>query len=272
MTNAVGTRAVFGVVVPSTNTVVEHDYWRAGLPGIAFRAGSMYIPNPVMGDDADFQALLVQIRASIDTAVRDVLTAEPERMVMGMSAETFWGGVAGNAAFGQRLRDRTGLPVTTGASSCRAALHELGCRRIAVFSPYQPIADREVGRFFTEAGFDVAAITGLRCPSAMAIARVGDDRLREVVTAPRRPGCPGDRAGRHQPVLRRTRRSPRSGTGQTRDRHQCRHPVVRPARPRFRRSHRGRGSPPARTLNRSCEPLVPAEIDAVSTGSASPTR
>ncbi|MCP9624881.1 arylmalonate decarboxylase [Nocardia otitidiscaviarum] len=183
MTNAVGTRAVFGVVVPSTNTVVEHDYWRAGLPGIAFRAGSMYIPNPVMGDDADFQALLVQIRASIDTAVRDVLTAEPERMVMGMSAETFWGGVAGNAAFEQRLRDRTGLPVTTGASSCRAALHELGCRRIAVFSPYQPIADREVGRFFTEAGFDVAAITGLRCPSAMAIARVGDDRLREVVTA-----------------------------------------------------------------------------------------
>ncbi|WP_306362261.1 arylmalonate decarboxylase [Nocardia sp. CC227C] len=183
MTNAVGTRAVFGVVVPSTNTVVEHDYWRAGLPGIAFRAGSMYIPNPVMGDDADFQALLVQIRAAIDTAVRDVLTAEPERMVMGMSAETFWGGVAGNAAFEQRLRERTGLPVTTGASSCRAALRELGCRRIAVFSPYQPIADREVGRFFTEAGFDVAAVTGLRCPSAMDIARVGDDRLRAVVAA-----------------------------------------------------------------------------------------
>ncbi|NNH68454.1 arylmalonate decarboxylase [Nocardia uniformis] len=181
MTNAVGTRAVFGVIVPSTNTVVEHDYWRAGLPGIAYRAGSMYIPNPVMGDDDDFQALLGQIRASIDTAVRDVLTAEPDRMVMGMSAETFWGGVAGNAAFEQRLRDRTGLPVTTGASSCRAALHELGCRRIAVFSPYQPIADKEVSRFFTEAGFDVAAITGLRCPTAMDIARVGPDRLRDVL-------------------------------------------------------------------------------------------
>ncbi|GAB4586552.1 maleate cis-trans isomerase family protein [Nocardia sp. IFM 10818] len=181
MTNAVGTRAVFGVVVPSTNTVVEHDYWRAGLPGIAYRAGSMYIPNPVMGDDADFRALLGQIRASIDTAVRDVLTAEPERLVMGMSAETFWGGVAGNAAFEQRLRDRSGLPITTGASACRAALRELGCHRIAVFSPYQPIADLEVGRFFTEAGFDVAAITGLRCPSAMDIARVGAERLREVV-------------------------------------------------------------------------------------------
>lgn len=181
MTNAVGTRAVFGVIVPSTNTVVEHDYWRAALPGIAYRSGSMYIPNPVMGNDEDFRALLGQIRASIDTAVRDVLTAEPDRLVMGMSAETFWGGVAGNAAFEQRLRERSGLPVTTGASACRAALGELGCRRIAVFSPYQPIADKEVGRFFTEAGFDVAAITGLRCATATDIARVDADRLREVV-------------------------------------------------------------------------------------------
>ncbi|WP_216893094.1 maleate cis-trans isomerase family protein [Nocardia alni] len=181
MTNSVGPRAVFGVIVPSTNTVVEHDYWTAGVPGVSYRAGSMYISNPVMGDDADFQALLGQIRASIDTAVRDVLTAEPDRMVMGMSAETFWGGVAGNAAFERRLRERTGLPVTTGASSCRAALHALECRRIAVFSPYQPIADKEVGRFFTEAGFEVAAITGLRCPTAMDIARVPEQRLRDLV-------------------------------------------------------------------------------------------
>jgi len=181
VTNAVGPRAVFGVIVPSTNTVVEHDYWRAGVEGVAFRAGSMHIPHPVMGDDEGFQALLGQIRASIDTAVRDVLTAEPDRMVMGMSAETFWGGVEGNAAFEQRLRDRTGLPVTTGATSCRVALQELGCRRLAVFSPYQPVADREVGRFFTEAGFDVVRITGLRCPTAMDIAKVPDDRLRATV-------------------------------------------------------------------------------------------
>lgn len=181
MVNAVGPRAVFGVIVPSTNTVVEHDYWRAGIEGVAFRAGSMYIPNPVMGDESEFEALLVQIRASIDTAVRDVLTAEPERMVMGMSAETFWGGVEGNAAFEQRIAAATGLPVTTGASACRAALHELGVKRIAVFSPYQPNADREVNRFFTEAGFDVAAVTGLRCATAMDIARVEEPRLRSVV-------------------------------------------------------------------------------------------
>jgi maleate isomerase len=181
VTNVVGPRAVFGVIVPSTNTVVEHDYWRAGVPGVAFRAGSMHLADPAMGDEAAFEALLGQIRAAIDIALRDVLTAEPDRMVMGMSAETFWGGVEGNAAFEARVTERTGLPVTTGASACRAGLAALGVRRIAVFSPYQPNADREVGRFFTEAGFDVAAITGLRCATAMDIARVEPSRLREVV-------------------------------------------------------------------------------------------
>ena len=181
MTNVVGPRAVFGVIVPSTNTVVEHDYWRAGVEGVAFRAGSMYIPDPTIDGDAGFEALLVQIRASIDDAVRDVLTAEPERMVMGMSAETFWGGTEGNAAFEARIGARTGLPVTTGASACREALRTLGAKRISVFSPYQPVADREVGSFFTEAGFDVAAITGLRCPTAMDIARVEPPRLREII-------------------------------------------------------------------------------------------
>ena len=181
MTNVVGPRAVFGVIVPSTNTVVEHDFWRAGIPGVAFRAGSMHIPSPTMNSDADFEALLDQIRASIDTAMRDVLTAEPDRMVMGMSAETFWGGVEGNAAFEERVRARTSLEVSTGASACREALQALGVRRIAAFSPYQPIADRQVGTFFTEAGFDVVRITGLRCPSAMAIARVDEETLRLTV-------------------------------------------------------------------------------------------
>ena len=50
-----------------------------------------------------------------------------------------------------------------------------------MFSPYQPIADDQVGTYFTEAGFDVAAITGLRCPSATAIAEVGEGVIARTV-------------------------------------------------------------------------------------------
>jgi len=61
-------------------------------------------------------------------------------------------------------------------------LEQLGLRRIAVLSPYQPVADEHVTRFFTEAGFDVLAFKGLRCPTAMAIATVTPEALVDVLS------------------------------------------------------------------------------------------
>ena len=179
--------ARFGVIIPSTNTAVEEDMWTIRPPGATFHAGRMYIADPRLGSNDEFEALLVQIRAAIRVAIRDVMTCLPTHLLMGMSAETFWGGVAGNEAFTERVREQSGLEVSTGATACRAALEAFGARRIAVFSPYQPIADEQVGTFFTEAGFDVAAIDGLRCPTATAIAEVGPDRLAQMVASINRP-------------------------------------------------------------------------------------
>ena len=144
MPDAVGYRKKFGVIVPSTNTVVEADYNRMAPHGVTFHTGRMYIGRPVMDSDAAFQAVLEQIRESIGIAIRDVMTCQPDYMIMGMSSETFWGGVAGNARFIERVRTQSGLNVSTGASACRAALERLGVTRIAVLSPYQAIADQQV--------------------------------------------------------------------------------------------------------------------------------
>lgn len=180
--NVVGPRTRFGVIIPSTNTVVESDLAAVAIDGVSFHYGRMYIEHPELDSNEAFETLLGQIRGSIDVAVRDVITALPSAMFMGMSAETFWGGVEGNAAFEERISARAdGLAVTTGAASCRAALEAFGSKRIAVFSPYQPIADEQVGTYFTQAGFDVAAITGLRCATATSIAEVGPSRIAEVI-------------------------------------------------------------------------------------------
>jgi len=180
-TSAVGTRGRMAVIVPSTNTVVEHDLNMIRPEGVTFHAGRMYIENPNLGSDEDFEALLGEIRQSIVVAIRDVITCKPTHMLMGMSAETFWGGIEGNAAFEARVRDQSGLPVSTGATACAEALRAFGAERIAVFSPYQPVADRQVSTYFTEAGFSVAAVTGLRCDSATSIAEVHPAELEPVI-------------------------------------------------------------------------------------------
>ena len=181
MPDVVGYRAKFGVIVPSTNTVVEHDFNMIGPRGVTFHTGRMYIETPTLDSDETFLALIGQIRDSISVAVRDVLTCRPDYMVMGMSAETFWNGVEGNRRFEARIRDATGLELSTGATSCRTALELLGVDRIAVLTPYQPVADREVARFFTESGFSVRRAEGLKCPTATSIAEVTRPRLIDVL-------------------------------------------------------------------------------------------
>lgn len=204
MPDAVGYRAKMGVIIPSTNTVVEHDYCRMRPPGVTFHFGRMYIAQPAADDDAAFEELIRQIRASTATAVRDVMTAEPDHLVMGMSAETFWGGQEGNEQFTARVRELAGgLEVSTGADACRRACARLGVRRVAVLTPYQPVADAQVRGFFSDIGLEVVRLEGLKCPSATAIAAVREDRLRHVLQALDGPDIDGIiQVGTNLPMLR----------------------------------------------------------------------
>ncbi|WP_340539146.1 maleate cis-trans isomerase family protein [Nocardioides sp. GXZ039] len=181
MTDVLGWRGVFGVLAPSTNTVVEPDYYRMAVPGVTAHIGRIHIKDQTLASDSHFEALLEQIRSEINLACARVLTAEPDYLVMGMSAETFWGGVEGNRQFTEAIESFSGLRVATGAEACRRALELFGATRIGVVTPYQAVGDANVERFFTELGHPVAAIKGLRCPTAVAIARVPEDTLREAI-------------------------------------------------------------------------------------------
>ena len=56
----VGPRGRMAVIIPSTNTVVEHDMSMIRPDGVTFHTGRMYIENPNLGSDEDFEALLVE--------------------------------------------------------------------------------------------------------------------------------------------------------------------------------------------------------------------
>lgn len=183
MTDALGWRRKFGVIAPSTNTIVEPDFHRMGVPGVTSHFSRIHIRDQNMAGDAGMERLLEQIRDEIGAACERVLTCEPDYMVMGMSAETFWGGVEGNKEFVRQINGITGLKVATGAEACERALRLYGARRIGVVTPYQPVGDANVRRFFTEIGFEVDRIIGLRCPTAVSIAHVTEAELRAALRA-----------------------------------------------------------------------------------------
>ncbi len=179
--DALGYRHKFAVIIPSTNTIVEPDFYRMTVPGVTPHISRIHIRDQNLSSDAAFESLLEQIRVEIAYAIERVMTCEPDYMVMGMSAETFWDGLEGNREFTQRIMDLSGLKVATGAEACEKALNCFGAKRIAVVTPYQPIGDKNVVRFFNDIGFEVTKIIGLKCPTAVAIAHVSEDELRDAL-------------------------------------------------------------------------------------------
>jgi maleate isomerase len=90
--------------------------------------------------------------------------------------------VAGNRAFIRDIKKWTGgMGVATGAEACERALQLFGAKKIGVVTPYQEIGDENVIKFFSEIGFEVVKIKGLRCPTAVAIAHVSEDELRQAL-------------------------------------------------------------------------------------------
>ncbi len=181
MPDVAGYRAKIGVIIPSTNTIVEADFNSLRIPGVTFHSGRMYIEHANLDSDAAFQRLLEQVGGAFQVALRDVLTCKPDHIAMAMSAPTFWGGKAGNESFLHQAGKLTSLAVTTGAESCRRALERFGARRLAVLTPYQPIMRKQIVRYFEEVGFDVTSYLDLRCESATAIAEVTPEALRDAV-------------------------------------------------------------------------------------------
>jgi maleate isomerase len=182
MTDQLAWRKKFGVLAPSTNSIVEADFNKMNVPGVTPLFSRIHIYDADLSSEAQMEKLRVQLDESIDYTVDLVCTAEVDYMVMGMSAETFWDGKAGNERFKARVRERSGgLGVATGAEACELVLKKYDVKSIGVVTPYQPNGDAQVIKFFEEIGFDVVKLIGLKRPTAVSIAHTTEDELRNAL-------------------------------------------------------------------------------------------
>jgi maleate isomerase len=185
MTDSLGWRRKFGVVAPSTNTSVQPEYDDLRPRGVTNHFSRVVIPDNPVRTDADFLALMHNIRGATEAAIDSVMTCAPDYVILGMSAETFWDGAEGAAQLHQRLEARAGVGVALGSHAVLAALRCYGrsLKRISVITPYMPVGDAMVRRFFADNGFEVVALEGLKCASPMLIAHETPARLRGALQA-----------------------------------------------------------------------------------------
>ena len=181
MTDTLGFRKKFGVIAPSTNTSVQPEFEAMRPRGVTNHFARIHIPNDPIRNDADFDRLMNSIRAELMHAIDRVMTCEPDYLIMGMSSETFWDGLEGSKRLHERVEARAGVKVSMGSDASQAALRCYGAKRLGVITPYMPVADEQVRRFFTDCDFEVVRLKGLKCTSPVKIAHVTERELRDAI-------------------------------------------------------------------------------------------
>ncbi len=182
MADALGWRRKFAVIAPSTNTSVQPEFDDMRPRGVTNHFGRIWIPDDPIHDDADFEQLMENIRAEVDNAIDRVMTCRPDYLIMGMSSETFWDGAEGSQRLLEAVQQRSGVEVAMGSYACEAAFEAYGgIKRIGVITPYMPVGDAQVVRFFTDCGYEVVRLKGLKCDSPVKIAHVQADTLEAAI-------------------------------------------------------------------------------------------
>lgn len=180
--DALGFRMKFGVLGPSTNTVVQPDFDDLRPHGVTNHYSRIVVSDAKAVSNESFLAGTREIDENTISAVEGVLSCKPDYLVMGMSAVTFFGGAEGGRKWRENVERVSGLGVSTGAEAIVAALGAYGgIRKVSFFSPYFPTANAEVSRFLADHGYETVRDVPLQCPSWTAIAEVTDARLRETM-------------------------------------------------------------------------------------------
>jgi maleate isomerase len=182
MVDSLGWRQKFAVVAPSTNTSVQPEYDDMRPAGVTNHFSRIPIPDTKVTDDESFIVMLNNIRTATMDAVDVSMSMSPDCVVMGMSAETFWDGAEGAARLHEKMVERTnGVPVIMGSTAVEAAMKVYGgIKKIGIITPYTPVGDAQVRRFFEDLGYEVVVLKGLSSPSPMMIAHETPQTLKRA--------------------------------------------------------------------------------------------
>ena len=175
-------RKTFGVLGPSTNTIVQPDFDDLRVPGVTNHYSRIVVEDANAISNETFMAGTLEISQNTLDAVHGVLTCNPDHLVMGMSAVTFYGGAAGGEKWKANIEDAAGINLTMGSESLAAAIKAYGgIKKVAFLSPYFPVANEQVRNYLSDHGVTTVRDHCLQCPSWTAIAQVSERTLIDVL-------------------------------------------------------------------------------------------
>ncbi len=159
-----GSRLRIGLLVPSSNTTMESELWRAAPAGVSIHSSRMKIV------DTTVEGLAAMDR-DLETALDLVLTAGVGVVCYGCTTGSLRGGSGQDQALVEKIERLSGVPAVATASAVVQLLNQKKVRSLAIATPYVEELNQLERRFLEANGFRVTCIRGLGIRPNLEIGR-----------------------------------------------------------------------------------------------------
>lgn len=165
-----------GLLVPSSNTVMEPDLARGLAPDMTVHTARMLLR------DVTAEAEERMLDQHTLPAAEALATLEPDLTVFGCTSAGALRGHSADHALTERISHITGSPTVSVIQAVRTALRRLGARRIAVATPYTDAMTDRVVASLDDLG-EIVAVANLGLVDNRAIGDTAPERVAEFVVA-----------------------------------------------------------------------------------------
>jgi arylmalonate decarboxylase len=152
-------RARIGLIIPSTNTINETEFWRMVPEGVTVHSARATSTGEF--SEAYFQRL----RDAGMRCAEDLATAEVDVIAYGCTSGSI---VCPLEEIVADIEGQTGIRTIATAGAVVTALRALGVRRVAVATPYVDFINEAEREFLQGRGFEVTSLHGLRLGETQA--------------------------------------------------------------------------------------------------------
>jgi len=165
-----------GLLIPSSNTVMEVDFYRNLPADTSVHTGRMYmVETTAAGEDR-------MLREFTMPAAEAVGTANPHVTVFGCtSAGALYGDEYDRDLCARIGAVTSSVPISV-IQSVNRALRDTGARRVAVITPYVDELNVRIQASIEAEGFEVACLHGMGITTNFDIAEVTPEQIRAFVT------------------------------------------------------------------------------------------
>lgn len=165
-----------GLIVPSSNSVIEVDFYRRLPADATLHTARMYLEETTPEGES------AMLDEHLPIAINDLRSARPDVMVFGCTSAGALRGNEYEAELIKRIGDETGAETFSVSASVRRVIREAGGHRVGVVTPYVDSLNEKIRQSLEDDGLQVAGIHGLGITENFAIAEVEPARIAEFAS------------------------------------------------------------------------------------------